>query len=90
MRAPVEVTTPHRAEVPGGLTILPEPDGSWLVPAGPKDLPLSVRAVELDHTVPTVGWVVTEAPRAGRLSPARVEPLLPAHQHPCTRVPAHF
>jgi len=81
MRPPVHVSWPHRVEVPG-LTLLPEEDGSWLVPASPMDLPIAVRAVELDHTVPTVGWVLTEEPRPGKLSPGKVVPLLKKHQMP--------
>ena len=34
--------------------------------------------VQLDHSVPTVGWVVTETPRPGRLDAAAVMPLLAA------------
>jgi len=45
---------------------------------GEHDPPVTVRAVELDHSVPTVGWVVTETPRPGRLDAAAVMPLLAA------------
>ena len=69
---------PHGAEVPG-TTIHPEEDGSWVIPSSPTDPPIRVRAVELDHAVPTVGWVLTEEPRPGRLDPSRVVPLLREH-----------
>lgn len=44
---------------------------------------MSVHAVELDHTVPTVGWVLTEQPRPGKLDAEAVLPLLREHNvHP--------
>ena len=77
-RKTVQVDTPHRMEVPGQL-ILQEEDGSWIVPSSPTDPPVQVQAVELEHTVPTVGWVLTEIPRTGRLNPVKVKPLLKKH-----------
>jgi ribonuclease Z len=41
-----------------------------------------VRAVELDHTVPTVGWVLEEEVRPGRLQAKHVLPILEQHGIP--------
>ena len=48
----------------------------------PPRTPLAVRAVELSHTVPTVGWTLVEAPRAGALHAETVKPLLAKHELP--------
>ncbi|KAL3913524.1 MAG: hypothetical protein SGPRY_007953, partial [Prymnesium sp.] len=78
MRAAITVSQPHPNEVPGEQ-IFPEADGSWLLPEVQGGLPLHVRAVEMDHTVPTVGWIVTERPRPGMLNAMRILPLLEKH-----------
>lgn len=77
MRPPVEVDRPLPNEVEGAV-LQPNGDGSWDVPMAVGEPPVTVKAVELDHTVPTVGWVVTENPRAGKIDAARVRPLLAA------------
>ena len=83
MRPPVYVRDPLPCEVPG-LDLEPCADGVWRIPerldasGRSLDPPMSISAVELDHTVPTVGWVLQEAPRAGTLDGARVKPLLQA------------
>ena len=47
---------------------------------GEAEPPVGVRAVELDHgSVPSVGWVVSERPRAGRLNAMAAKPVLLAH-----------
>ena len=86
----------HPNEAPS-RTLLPDADGVWHVPdAGadaseegvvaatdaPPRTPLAVRAVELSHTVPTVGWTLVEAPRAGALHAETVKPLLAKHELP--------
>ena len=81
MRPAVYIGEPHPNEVPG-LTISPEADGSWLIPAAANDPPMSIRAVELDHTVPTVGYVLEEEERVGRLRAEGVVPLLRQHNIP--------
>ncbi|KAL1520945.1 hypothetical protein AB1Y20_022504 [Prymnesium parvum] len=75
---PVQYPGLHPFEVPGE-TIFPEPDGSWVIPIAQSELPFAVRAVELNHTVPTVGWVLTEEPRPGKLNPQRLLPLIRQH-----------
>ena len=53
--------------------IWPEEDGAWSVPhptahggrAAPRAPKMRIRAVEMDHTVPTVGWLLEEYPRPG-------------------------
>ena len=73
MRPRYQLDTPLRSEVES-WTLMPDEDGSWEVPpplasaatAGGGRVPVaSVRAVELDHTIPTVGWVVQEARQPG-------------------------
>ena len=67
-----------RGEVPG-LDLEPCADGVWRIPErldGKRPLldpPMSISAVELDHTVPTVGWVLQEAPQVSTLDGARVK-----------------
>jgi len=62
-----------------GAVLMPDSDGSWAVPNLETWAPMRVRAVELDHTVPTVGWVLEEVPRAGRLQAKSVLPILQQH-----------
>ena len=71
LRPRYRLDTPLRSEVES-WTLMPDADGSWEVPpplkssaGGRRRLPAIVRAVELDHTVPTVGWVVQEAQQQG-------------------------
>jgi len=56
--------------------IEPDDDGIWRVPMEAGSLPISIEAVELDHSAPTVGWVLTEWPRPGKLDGKEVLPLL--------------
>ena len=58
---------------------MPRASASSASPRGNAEPPITVTALELDHTVPTVGWVLTEEPRAGKLNSAAVKPLLRAH-----------
>jgi ribonuclease Z len=82
MPPPVHVDRPLPNEV-RGLDIEPDADGAWHIPMRPEEPPVIVKAIELDHTVPTVGWVVTEKPRPGRLDADRVMPILQEHDiHP--------
>lgn len=75
-RPPVYVSRALPCEVPG-LDLTPSADGFWEIPSRTADdPPVTISAVELDHTVPTVGWVIKEAPRPGALDSARVKPLL--------------
>jgi len=53
--------------------------GVWRLPLGHNAPRLSVEAIELDHTVPTVGWVLTETPRPGKLDADAIVPLLKQH-----------
>lgn len=65
-------------EQPGGRDIQPEADGAWSllrVPFGDEGH-LTVRAAPVRHTAPTVGYVVTEEDKPGRLRPEVVLPLL--------------
>ncbi len=75
----VQVDVPLQNEV-AGEDILPEEDGSWIIPPNPGDPPASVRAVELEHTVPCVGYVVDEAPREGAVDAKKLLPLLKAQK----------
>ena len=69
-------------EQPGGRNIEPADDGSWWTlltnPFGeaPSEGALRVRAAPVRHTAPTVGFVIDEASKPGRLQPERVLPLL--------------
>jgi ribonuclease Z len=66
-------------EQPGGRDIQPDPDGTWSLlrtPYGDDGGYLTVRAAPLRHTAPTVGYVVTEDDKPGRLLPEVVMPLL--------------
>ena len=76
-KRPAPVRVAHRLpnELPAD-PIYPSDDGTWLIPPMAHGPPVSVRAVEIVHTVPTVGYVVDEAPRAGALHAEKVVPLL--------------
>lgn len=65
-------------EQPGGRNIKPEPDGTWELFSAPfgDDGTLRVRAAPLRHTAPTVGYVVEEDTKRGRLQPEVIMPLL--------------
>lgn len=87
MRPPVYVSRPLPCEV-AGLDLEPSAEGVWQIPArGARgDPPVTVSAVELDHTVPTAGWVIEENPRPGTLDSARVKPLLVKHGVPLSKL----
>ena len=78
---PVTVARPLPNELPG-LDLEPSADGVWSIPIRDHEPPVEMVAVELDHTVPTVGWVLTERPRPGRLDGARAKKALQAHGLP--------
>ena len=40
----------------------------------------AMKGVELDHTVPTVGWVIEEDPRPGKVDMRKLRPLLNQHR----------
>ena len=75
---PYAVDRPLPNELPG-MDIEPSGNGTWSVPLREHEPPVEVSAVELDHTVPTVGWVVTEAPRAGSVDSKKLLPVLREH-----------
>ena len=75
---PYTVDRPLPNELPG-MNIEPNGNGTWSVPLREHEPPVDVSAVELDHTVPTVGWVVTEAPRAGSVDSKKLLPVLREH-----------
>lgn len=77
MRPHCAVSEPLTSEVAGN-SIEPDADGVWRLPMDAGGLPLTVEAIELDHSVPTIGWVVTELPRPGKLDTA-VVPILQKH-----------
>ena len=66
LQPPVRVSRPLPCEVEGS-TITPSADGAWDIPAATGHVPVQVRAVELVHSVPTVGWIVEEHERPGAL-----------------------
>ncbi|KAJ1639943.1 beta-lactamase-like protein [Pavlovales sp. CCMP2436] len=70
-------STPHPCERPG-LDIIPDAEGIWHIPSLPSDPPMSVRAAELTHRVPTVGYVLLEDPRPGGVDASALLPLLRA------------
>lgn len=72
------VSRPLPSEVPGE-TVEPGVDGLWRLPLGDDPPRLTIEAVELDHTVPTVGWVITETPRPGKLNADEIKPVLEQH-----------
>ena len=65
MRPPLEVERPLANEIPG-LSLAPSADGTWSVPLGDGAPPVDVTAIEIDHTVPTVGWVLTEPKQSSK------------------------
>ena len=65
MRPPLQIERPLPNEIPG-LSLAPSADGTWSVPLGDDAPPVDVTAIELNHTVPTVGWVLTEPTRPGK------------------------
>jgi len=83
LRPHCTVHRPLRSEIEGE-TLEPGDDGIWRIPLGDNhDMSqVSVEAIELDHTVPTVGWVLREAPRPGHLDAAAIIPLLKAQGVP--------
>ena len=74
-RPPVNVEHQLPNEV-AAEPLYPSDDGSWHIPPMEHGPPVSVRAVEIAHTVPTVGYIVEEAPRPGALHAEKVVPLL--------------
>ena len=62
LRPPVVVDRQLPYEL-AGQSLEPSSDGTWTVPLRNDEPPITVTALELDHTVPTVGWVLTEKPR---------------------------
>mmetsp|Transcript_11962 Transcript_11962/g.32278 ORF Transcript_11962/g.32278 Transcript_11962/m.32278 type:complete len:522 (+) Transcript_11962:310-1875(+) len=70
-------------EVEGGTDIWPDADGCWSlvdqVDGGDSrggEEGVMVRAAPMQHTVPCVGFAVTERSRPGKLDAARIKPLL--------------
>jgi ribonuclease Z len=90
-RPPVEVSHQLRGEV-DGADLWPDSDGVWHIPPPQAGLtkwgvecppvPVSVKAVEIQHTVPTVGWIVEELSRPGKLDAERIHPILLRHGIP--------
>jgi ribonuclease Z len=77
MRPHCTVSEPLSSEVEGE-SIEPDADGVWRLPMDEHAPPLTIEALELDHSVPTVGWVLTERSRPGKLDPS-VIPILKKH-----------
>ena len=78
-----------------GEMIIPSESGAWEVPTPrqggegrARPVLLNVKAVEMDHTVPTVGWVVQEVARPGKLHADKVLPLLKQHEMPLNMLKA--
>ena len=76
-----EVAAPLTSEV-GGEDLRPSEEGVWAIPMGADEPAFTIEAIELDHTVPTVGWILTERPRPGKLNAEAVVPLLKAQDVP--------
>ena len=64
---------PAYGEQPGGRDIFPDEQGHYHVLAEGE---LTVQAAPMQHTVPCVGFVVTEATRPGKLRIELVQPLV--------------
>ena len=65
-----------------GLMVHPTAAGEWIIPSIPGDQGIEIRACALPHTVPTVGFAITEAQRPGKLDIARASPMLKQHSLP--------
>lgn len=65
--------SPLHAEHPHGRNI-PQINGSW--PDIYKDSVVSVSAAPIQHSVPCVGYVIEEAPVAGKIDPSKYVPEL--------------
>jgi ribonuclease BN (tRNA processing enzyme) len=68
-------TIPHAqfGEVEGGKDICPDQAGQYQLF---DDETIQVQAASMSHSVPCVGFVVTEKPRRGRLRVEAIEPLI--------------
>jgi len=73
-----DVRAGDSGEQPGGRNLQPEEDGTWNLFRTPfgDDGHLTVRAAPVRHTAPTVGYVVEEEEKRGRLQPELILPLL--------------
>lgn len=78
-----DVAASDFGEQPGGRNIVPEPDGTWALLSTPfgEEGRLTVRAAPVRHSAPTVGYVVEEDAKRGRLRPDAVLPLLERNRH---------
>lgn len=72
--------SPHRAE--GSGRNIPQVDGVWSDIY--KDSIVSVSAAPILHSVPCVGYVVTEAPVPGKIDPSKYIPELKRTKTPMT------
>ena len=73
--------SPQATESPHGRNIL-QVEGSWIDIF--KDDVISVSAAPIFHSVPCVGYVVTEAPVPGRIDPSKYIPELKRTKTPMT------
>ena len=76
-----------------GLPVVKDASGLWQIA---RTKQISIVAAPLRHTVPAVGFVITEAPRPGKLQMQYIKPLLdsnrcvtpwampPPHPPPCS------
>lgn len=80
-RPAVHVSRPLPNELPVE-PIAPCEDGTWRIPPMEHGPPATVRAVELAHSVPTVGWIVEEESRPGALHAHKIHPILQARATP--------
>ena len=85
LRPPCEVTRALPQELEG-QDIEPNQLGTWDIPIHATEPRVSVEAVELDHSVPTVGYVVTEDPRPGKLDADAILPILHSYDVPLPRL----
>ncbi|KAG8467828.1 hypothetical protein KFE25_006880 [Diacronema lutheri] len=71
-----------------GLDIAPDSSGVWHIPPLASDPPMRVRAAELSHRVPTVGFAALEDERPGGVDAASLLPILAAEGVPASAIGA--
>lgn len=64
---------PRYGEIPGGRDIYPDENGIYKVDEGQE---IIVEAGPMVHTIPCVGYVITEKPRPGKLKIDEVRPIV--------------
>eukprot|EP00697_Spironema_sp_BW2_P009266 gnl/Spiro4/24102_TR11949_c0_g1_i1.p1 gnl/Spiro4/24102_TR11949_c0_g1~~gnl/Spiro4/24102_TR11949_c0_g1_i1.p1 ORF type:complete len:352 (-),score=45.95 gnl/Spiro4/24102_TR11949_c0_g1_i1:53-1108(-) len=73
--------TPHQLRITV-IALTPRSDGTWVIPSSDG---IEIFAAALEHTVPTLGFVIQEPSAPGSVNAAAVQPRLLAHKEAYAR-----